>query len=69
MISRRPANIRKLKIHKALSLIVEKLPAGPMISPKPGPTFESAVKTPVKAEVKSRPVVSKSAVPITRQNI
>ena len=43
------------KVEKSL-----KLPFGPIISPKPGPTFEIAVAEPDIAETKSRPSKDRS---------
>ena len=43
------------KVDKSL-----KLPFGPIISPKPGPTFEIAVAEPDIAETKSRPSKDRS---------
>ena len=36
-----------------------KLPAGPMVSPRPGPTFIMAVAEPVILLTRSRPVIDK----------
>ena len=55
-----PDNINQgnsaLRIHLAPSLRVEKLPAGPMVSPSPGPILATAVAAPETAVMKSSPV-------------
>ncbi len=52
-ISNRPNNMPKLSHHFTASGKVEKLPAGPMILPRPGPTLATAVAAPVTAVTKS----------------
>ena len=42
--------------HLAASGRVEKLPAGPMIGPRPGPTLQTAVAAAVSAVTQSRPI-------------
>ena len=54
--SNRPNIIPKLKIHYEISGNLKKLPFGPIISPRPGPTFEIAVAAPEIEVVKSSPV-------------
>ena len=49
-----PKIIEKLKIHLEKADNSEKLPFGPMISPKPGPTFEIAEAAAEKAVKKSK---------------
>src|SRR3546814_20072861 len=55
-ISSRPSNMPIVSSHLAASGKVEKLPAGPMIGPSPGPTLHTAVAAPVRADVESRPI-------------
>jgi len=54
-ISKRPSSIPILNIHFALSGRGLKVPAGPMISPRPGPTLDIDVTAPDIAVVKSNP--------------
>ena len=44
----------------------EKFPAGPMVSPKPGPTLAKAVVAPDKAVIKSSPHKERLRVKITK---
>ena len=55
--------------HLAISGRGLKLPLGPIISPKPGPTFEIAVAAPENAVVKSRPVNAKNKERKTKQSM
>ena len=48
-----PKIIPRLKIHFETSGKLEKLPLGPIIEPKPGPTFEIEVAAPEIAVTKS----------------
>ena len=48
-----------LNIHLAVSGRVEKLPAGPIVSPRPGPTLEMAVIAPDMEVMKSSPVADR----------
>jgi len=57
-----PKIIPRLKIHFETSGKLEKLPLGPIIEPKPGPTFEIEVAAPEIAVTKSNPVKDKRAV-------
>ncbi len=52
-ISSRPINMPKHNHHLAASGKVEKLPAGPIMLPRPGPTLATAVAAPVTAVTKS----------------
>src|SRR3546814_4180246 len=45
--------------HFAASGRVEKLPAGPMTGPRPGPTLASAVAAPLTAVMKSSPTADR----------
>ena len=54
-ISRRPISMPTLKIHFALFGRSWKVPVGPIILPKPGPTFEMDVTAPAIAVRKSSP--------------
>ena len=63
-ISRRPMSIAALNIHFALSGRDVNVPAGPIIFPNPGPTFEIDVTAPDIAVRKSRPT-KESAIAIT----
>ncbi len=54
-ISRRPRSMPVESIHFALSGRGEKFPDGPIISPRPGPTFDMAVIAPERAVMKSSP--------------
>ena len=47
----------------------EKSPFGPIIGPKPGPTFEIDVAAPERAVIKSRPVKDNNAAKIKKQNL
>lgn len=58
-ISKRPKSMPALKVHFAESGRVEKFPVGPMISPRPGPTFEIDVMAPESAVMKSRPIADR----------
>ena len=57
-----PKIIPRLKIHFETSGKLEKLPLGPIIEPKPGPTFEIEVAATEIAVTKSNPVKDKRAV-------
>ena len=50
-----------VKIHLEKSGNEEKLPLGPIIDPKPGPTFEIDVAAPEIEVIKSRPVTDRRA--------
>ena len=50
-----PINIPMHSSHLAASGRLVKLPAGPMVSPRPGPTLATAVAAPVSAVTKSKP--------------
>ncbi len=50
----------KDKIHFEISEISLKLPLGPIIFPRPGPTLDIAVADPETADIKSKPVNDKS---------
>ena len=54
------------KIHFEISGNDEKLPLGPMIEPRPGPTFEIDVAAPDIEVIKSRPVNDSKAVMIKK---
>ena len=54
----------KLKIHLELSCNCEKFPLGPIVSPRPGPTFEIAVAAAEIEVIKSKPVIDNNAVVI-----
>tara|TARA_Y100000768_G_C23681332_1_gene542431 strand:+ start:336 stop:683 length:348 start_codon:yes stop_codon:yes gene_type:complete len=56
-ISNLPNNIAKDNIHFEISETWLKLPFGPIISPKPGPTFDIAVAAPDIADKKSNPEI------------
>ena len=51
-----------LVLHLEISGKVEKFPLGPIIDPKPGPTFEIEVAAPEIEVIKSKPVKDKRAV-------
>ena len=53
-------------IHFEISGNDEKLPLGPMIEPRPGPTFEIDVAAPDIEVIKSRPVNDSKAVMIKK---
>jgi len=55
-ISSLPSSIPTVKSHFAASGNDEKLPAGPMIVPSPGPTLHTAVVAPLNAVVQSSPM-------------
>ena len=52
----------KVKIHFERSGKVEKSPLGPIVDPKPGPTFEIEVAAPDIDVTKSKPVKESKAV-------
>ena len=52
----------KLKIHLDISGNCEKLPSGPIIEPRPGPTLEIDVAAPEIDVMKSSPVKESKAV-------
>ena len=54
------------KIHFDTSGNDEKSPFGPIIGPKPGPTFEIDVAAPERAVIKSRPVKDNNAAKIKK---
>ena len=58
-ISSLPSSIPTVKSHFAASGNDEKLPAGPMIVPSPGPTLHTAVAAPLNAVIQSRPISAK----------
>ena len=64
-----PNSIAKLKIHFEKSDKLEKLPFGPIISPKPGPTFDIDVAAADIDVVKSKPLVDRRAVIIKKITI
>ena len=55
-----------VKIHFEISGREEKLPLGPIIDPKPGPTFEIEVAAPETEVTKSNPVKDSKAVNIKK---
>ena len=58
----RPKIIPTVKIHLEKSGNEEKSPFGPIIGPRPGPTFEIDVAAPEIAVIKSKPVNDNNAV-------
>ena len=56
----------KDKTHFDISGNDEKSPFGPIIGPKPGPTFEMDVAAPERAVIKSRPVKDNNAAKIKK---
>jgi hypothetical protein len=56
----------RVKIHFEISGNDEKSPLGPIIGPKPGPTFEIEVAAPEIAVIKSSPVKESRAVSIKK---
>ena len=54
------------KIHLETSGKAEKLPLGPIIDPRPGPTFDIEVAAPEIAVIKSRPVNDNNAAKIKK---
>lgn len=58
--SSRPSSIPKHSSHLAVSVRLAKLPAGPIVSPRPGPTLAMAVAAAVMDVIKSRPVAAKA---------
>ena len=62
-----PKIIPRLKIHFEISGKLEKFPLGPIVEPKPGPTFEIDVAAPEIAVTKSKPLKDRNAV--IRKNI
>ena len=61
-----PKIIPKLNAHLDEFDSVEKFPFGPIISPKPGPTFEIDVAAPDIEVIKSKPVRESIAVKIKK---
>lgn len=59
--SRRPSNIAIINTHFAAAGSGWKLPAGPIVSPNPGPTFANAVAAPVRLVVRSSPNNARTA--------
>tara|TARA_B100001173_G_C15908071_1_gene512894 strand:+ start:546 stop:845 length:300 start_codon:yes stop_codon:yes gene_type:complete len=59
-ISNRPSSIAKDNIHFDISETWLKFPFGPIMSPKPGPTFDIEVAAPEIADKKSSPEIDKS---------
>ena len=57
----------KANIHLEISGKEAKLPFGPIIDPKPGPTLEIDVAAPDIAVIKSKPVIESK--PVNRKNI
>jgi len=57
-----PKIIPNVKIHFEISGKFEKLPFGPIVEPKPGPTFEIDVAAPDIEVTKSKPLKDKNAV-------
>ena len=55
-----------VKIHLEISGKDEKSPLGPIIGPKPGPTFDIDVAAPEIAVIKSRPVNDNNAAKIKK---
>ena len=64
-----PKIIEKLKIHLEKADNSEKLPFGPMISPKPGPTFDIDVAAADIAVIKFKPSIDNKAVTIKKINM
>ncbi len=64
-----PKIIEILKIHLEKSVNCEKFPFGPIISPKPGPTFDIYVAAADIAVIKSKPFIDNKAVTIKKINI
>lgn len=52
----------KDKSHFAVSGSEEKLPAGPIVEPRPGPVLAKADMAPVRLVIKSRPVKDRAKV-------
>ena len=61
-----PKIIEILKIHLEKSVNCEKFPFGPIISPKPGPTFDIDVAAADIAVIKSKPLIDNKAVTIKK---
>ena len=57
-----------LRIHLALSGSVLKVPVGPIVSPRPGPTFEMDVSAPDIAVRKSSPTIESATASNTKDN-
>ena len=57
-----PKIIPAVSIHLEKSGNSEKFPFGPIIPPKPGPTFDIDVAAPEIAVIKSNPLIDKSVV-------
>lgn len=55
-ISNLPSSMPTVSSHLAASGSDEKLPAGPMIVPRPGPTLHTAVAAPLRAVIQSSPI-------------
>ena len=60
--SKRPINMAKDSNHLAATGRLAKLPAGPTISPNPGPTLVSAVAAAVRLVIRSSPISASSKV-------
>jgi len=58
--SSRPINMAAARSHLAKSLKLEKLPVGPIGSPRPGPIFASAAAAPDIEAIASNPVNASS---------
>ena len=55
-ISNLPSSMPTVSSHLAASGSDEKLPAGPIMVPRPGPTLHTAVAAPLNAVVQSSPI-------------
>ena len=67
--SNNPKIMEILKKHLEKSDTGEKFPFGPIISPKPGPTFDIDVAAADIAVIKSKPLIDNKAVTIKKINI
>jgi hypothetical protein len=67
-ISNLPTNIAKDSIHFEISETSLKFPLGPIISPRPGPTFDIDVAAPEIADKKSSPVIESNMAIIKNKN-
>ena len=65
--SKRPRTIAKIKMYFSKLSKPPKFPAGPMVSPKPGPTLAKAVVAPDNAVIKSNPHKERLRVKITKK--
>ena len=61
-----PSNMEKQIVHFAASGRDEKLPVGPITSPKPGPTLLIDVAAPETAVIKSNPLIDNRVVIIKK---